>query len=57
MKRHLAFIAKYRGTLRLKLNAREDLLVNGSAEPTHRGHCKHLLSKVDRSTVVAALER
>ena len=57
MRRHLAFIRKYRKVLRLKLNAAENLLVDGAREPEHRGVCKHLLSKVDRAAAVAALAR
>ena len=54
---HLAFLRTYRDLLRLKLNAHEDLLVNGSKAPAHRGRIKHLLSKLDRSCVEAALLR
>ena len=57
MKRHLRFIARERGVLRLRLNAAEDLLVNGAREPEHRGKCMHLLSKVDKACVDRALER
>ena len=57
MLRHLGFIRKYRKVLRPKLNAKEDLLVTGSHQPEHRGTCRHLLSKIDRNTVLAALER
>ena len=37
MRVHLRFLRRHRKTLRLKLNATEDLLVNGAREPTHRG--------------------
>lgn len=57
MRRHLRFIRDHRRVLKLKLNAKEDLLVNGVREPTHRGICLHLLSKVDRGLVLKALER
>ena len=57
MRLHLRFIRDHRRTLKLKLNATEDLLVNGVRQPTHRGICLHLLSKVDRSLVLKGLER
>ena len=57
MRRHLAFIRKYRTVLRLRLNAREDLMVNGQREPDHRGACKYLLSKIDARTIRATLLR
>ena len=57
MKQHLAFLRRYKDILRLKLNATEDLLVNGQREPTERGVCRHLLGKVDRSVVDAAIAR
>jgi hypothetical protein len=57
MKEHLAFIRRYKDILRLKLNAAEDLLVNGQRDPSERGVCKHLLGKVDRSVVDAAIAR
>jgi hypothetical protein len=57
MKEHLAFVRRYKDILRLKLNAAEDLLVNGQREPSERGVCKHLLGKVDRSVVEAAIAR
>ena len=57
MKQHLAFLRRYKEILRLKLNAAEDLLVNGHREPTDRGVCRHLLGKVDRAVVEAAIAR
>jgi hypothetical protein len=57
MKRHLRFVARYRTVLRPRLNAREARMVDGELEPEHRGACLHLLSKIDRSTILAALER
>ncbi len=57
MKRHLRFLAQNRAILRLKFNATEDLMVNGAREPTHRGQCLHLLGKVDRPAVEAAVGR
>jgi len=54
---HFRFIAKHRKILRVKLNAAEDLLVNGVKEPEHRGVCLHLLGKVDRACINAALTR
>jgi hypothetical protein len=54
---HLAFLRRYKRQLRLRLNASESLLVDGQRPPEHRGRCKHLLSKVDRATLQAALSR
>src|SRR5690349_17218769 len=51
MRGHLTFLRRYKDILRLKLNATEDLLVNGQREPTERGVCHHLLAKVDRSVI------
>jgi hypothetical protein len=56
-KRQLAFLRDYKKTLKLKLNAQEDLLLNGAREPDSRGVCHHLLSKVDYATVQRALEK
>ena len=57
MKRHLRFVDRYKAVLRPRLNAKEARMVDGSLEPEHRGTCLHLLSKIDRSTILAALER
>ncbi len=57
MKEHLAFIREYKEVLRLRLNAAEDLLVNGRREPSDRGVCRHLLGKIDRSVIEAAIGR
>lgn len=57
MKTTLRFLREHRQTLKLKVNAAEDLLLNGSREPTHRGLCQHLLSKLDRARVLSASER
>ena len=57
MREHLRFLFKHRKTLRLKVNASEDLLLNGAKAPTHRGACLHLLSKVDLSSVESTLTR
>src|SRR5499425_2125964 len=57
MKQHVAFIRRYREVLRLKLNAAEDLLVNGQREPGDRGVCRHLLGKLDRAVIDAAVAR
>jgi hypothetical protein len=57
MKEHLGFVRRYKDMLRIKLNAVEDLLVNGHREPTDRGVCRHLLGKVDRTVIDAALAR
>jgi hypothetical protein len=54
---HLAFLRRFKAHLRLSLNAREDLLVNGAKAPDERGVLKHLFSKVDRATVEKALSR
>jgi hypothetical protein len=57
MKQHLAFLRRYKDIFRLKLNAAEDLLVNAQREPTDRGVCRHLLGKVDRGVIEAAIAR
>lgn len=57
MKATLRFLREHRQILKLKVNAAEDLLLNGRREPTHRGVCQHLLSKLDRARVIAASER
>ncbi|MBJ95948.1 MAG: hypothetical protein CMP23_15910 [Rickettsiales bacterium] len=57
LKRHLRFLREHRKLLKLRVNATEDLLLNGVREPEHRGRCLHLLSKVDHSAVVAACAR
>jgi len=57
MKGHLAFLRRYKDMLRVKLNATEDLLVNGQREPGERGVCHHLLAKVDRGVIEAAVQR
>jgi hypothetical protein len=57
MKATLRFLREHRETLKLKVNAAEDLLLNGRREPTHRGLCQHLLSKLDRARVLSASER
>ncbi len=57
MKATLRFLREHRQILKLKVNAAEDLLLNGRREPVHRGVCQHLLSKLDRARVIAASER
>jgi hypothetical protein len=57
MKATLRFLREHRETLKLKVNAAEDLLLNGRREPTHRGLLRHLLSKLDRARVLSASER
>ncbi len=57
MKQHLGFLREYKDALRLRLNAAEDLLVNGRREPSDRGVCRHLLGKVDRAVIDAAVGR
>lgn len=57
MKEHLAFLREYKEALRIKLNAAEDLMVNGRREPTDRGVCRHLLGKIDRNVIDAAIGR
>jgi len=57
MAAHLLFLRTYKRLLGLSLNATEDLLINGDREPSDRGICKHLLSKVDRRLVEKVLAR
>ena len=57
MKLHLGFIREHKAVLRLSLNSHEDLMVNAQREPSDRGHCKHLLAKIDRAAVDGALAR
>ncbi len=57
MRGHLAFLRSYKDLLRLKLNAAEDLLVNGHREPSDRGVCRHLLAKIDRTAIEGAITR
>jgi hypothetical protein len=57
LREHFQFLRKNRRELRLKVNAAEDLLLNGVREPTHRGVCQHLLGKVERGAVLSASER
>ena len=57
MKEHLGFIRTHKDVLRVKLNATEDLLVNGQREPSDRGVCRHLLGKVDRAVIEGAIGR
>lgn len=54
---HLDFLKRYKGVLRLKLNATEDLLVNGARAPEDRGVLKHLFNKIDRAIVEQAVSR
>ncbi len=53
-KAHLRFLRDHKKVLKLRLNAAEDLLINGVREPTHRGVCQHLLDKVERNRVLSA---
>lgn len=57
LKAAFRFLREYRETLKLRVNASEDLLLNEKREPTHRGVCQHLLSKVDKTKVLGASER
>jgi len=57
MKRHLRFLSEHRRILKLRVNAAEDLLLNGVHEPEHRGICMHLLSKVDHAAISNAVGR
>lgn len=57
LREHFTFLRAYRKDLRLKVNANEDLLLNGVREPIHRGVCLHLLGKVERRNVLAAADR
>ena len=54
---HLALLKRFKKSLRLSLNATEDLLVNGARAPDDRGVLKHLFAKVDRQVIQAALSR
>ena len=54
---HLGFLKRFKKSLRLSLNATEDLLVNGARAPDDRGVLKHLFAKVDRQIISAALAR
>ncbi len=57
MRIHFRFLKESRRLLDLKVNATEDLLLNGVREPTHRGVCQHLLAKVERHRVELAVAR
>jgi hypothetical protein len=57
MREHLDFLREYKDALRLRLNAAEDLMVNGRREPSDRGVCRHLLGKVDRTVIEGAVGR
>ena len=57
MARHLDYLRYHRSILRLHVNAAEALLINGDRQPEDRGVCRHLLDKVDRATIDAALLR
>lgn len=57
LKQHFEFLKQHRKLLKLRLNAQEDLLLNGAREPTDRGVCQHLLAKVELSRVAAVVER
>ncbi len=57
MREHLDYIRTYKEALRLKLNATEDLLINGRREPKERGICRHLLGKIDRAVIERAVAR
>ena len=57
MKAHLKFLRGVRKPLGIRVNAEEDLLLNGARDPSHRGVCLALLSKVDHAAVMRALDR
>jgi hypothetical protein len=57
LKAAFRFLREYRTTLKLRVNASEDLLLNEKREPAHRGVCQHLLAKVDKTKVLGASER
>jgi hypothetical protein len=57
MKRHLRFLSEHRRILKLRVNAAEDLLLNGARQPEHRGICVHLLGKVDHASISSAVSR
>jgi hypothetical protein len=52
LKINFKFLKDNRELLKLRVNAAEDLLLNGVREPVHRGLCQHLLAKVERSRVL-----
>ena len=56
LKVHFRFLREHRNLLKLRVNAAEDLLLNGVREPTHRGLCNHLLAKVERSRVLSVTQ-
>ncbi len=56
LKGHFRFLREHRNLLKLRVNAAEDLLLNGVREPSHRGLCNHLLAKVERSRVLAVTQ-
>ena len=56
-KRQIAFLRRYKRAMKLRLNSAEALLVDGSRAPTNQGVVQHLVGKVDRATIAAALER
>ena len=53
LKVHFRFLREHRNLLKLRVNAAEDLLLNGVREPSHRGLCNHLLAKVERNRVLS----
>src|SRR5690606_38781563 len=57
LKEAFRFLKDHRSVLKLRVNASEDLLLNGKRDPTHRGVCQHLLSKVEKVKVLGASER
>jgi hypothetical protein len=57
MKEHFKFLRQHRKLLKLRLNATEDLLLNGVRDPVHRGVCQHLLAKVEKDRVLQVCER
>lgn len=57
MRLHFRFLKEHRKLLNLKVNAAEDLLLNGVREPEHRGVCQHLLDKVERSRVELVVQQ
>jgi hypothetical protein len=56
MKEHFKFLRQHRKLLKLRLNATEDLLLNGVKDPVHRGVCQHLLAKVEKDRVLQVCE-
>ncbi len=55
LRRNLAIVREYQSEFKLELSESELALLTGEREPTHRGVCEHLLSKVTEPHVLGAL--